>query len=123
MSKNSLISLEAHDNFSDPPAEMAARVLGLVRVAPGGAVERGDGAMARGRQLARGANGPEGSRHERAEAGGRRRGPGFWAAPDHAYPHTRHRRCRLHKAGSILNVLPKSVQPRAKQALQQIWMA
>ncbi len=48
---------------------------------------------------------------------------GFWAAPDQAHPHTRHRRCRFHKAGSILNVLPKSVLPRAKQALQQIWMA
>ena len=48
---------------------------------------------------------------------------GFWAALDQAYPHTRHRRCWLHKAGNILNVLPKSVQPRAKQALQQIWMA
>ncbi len=48
---------------------------------------------------------------------------GFWAALDQAYPHTRHRRCRLRKTGDILNVPPESVQPRAKQALQQIWMA
>ena len=29
----------------------------------------------------------------------------------------------MHKTGNVLNCLPKVSQPRAKQALQQIWMA
>ena len=29
----------------------------------------------------------------------------------------------MHKTGNVLNCLPKVVQPRAKQALHQIWMA
>ncbi len=30
---------------------------------------------------------------------------------------------RVHKTANVLNKLPKSVQPRAKQYLQDIWMA
>ncbi len=29
----------------------------------------------------------------------------------------------VHKTANVLNKLPKSVQPRAKQHLQDIWMA
>jgi len=48
---------------------------------------------------------------------------GFWAALDEIYPATRHQRCWVHKSANVLNYAPKSVQPRMKQALQEIWMA
>ncbi|MCF1458251.1 MAG: IS256 family transposase [Candidatus Thiodiazotropha sp.] len=48
---------------------------------------------------------------------------GFWAALDEVYPQTRHQRCWMHKTGNVLNALPKSVQPKAKQALHEIWQA
>jgi len=48
---------------------------------------------------------------------------GFWAALDEVYPETRHQRCWVHKTANVLNYLPKAVQPKAKKALQEIWMA
>ena len=48
---------------------------------------------------------------------------GFWSALDEIYPDTRHQRCWVHKSANVLNALPKSVQPKAKEALHQIWMA
>lgn len=48
---------------------------------------------------------------------------GFWKALAQVYGNTRPQRCWLHKTGNVLNYLPKSVQPKAKQALHQIWMA
>ena len=48
---------------------------------------------------------------------------GFWAALSEVYPTTREQRCWMHKTGNVLNYLPKSLQPKAKSALQQIWMA
>lgn len=48
---------------------------------------------------------------------------GFWAALEEIFPTTRQQRCGCHKTQNILNVLPKSVQPKAKQALQTIWRA
>ena len=48
---------------------------------------------------------------------------GFWAALDEVYPQTRHQRCWMHKTGNVLNALPKSVQPKAKRALHDIWQA
>ena len=48
---------------------------------------------------------------------------GFWAALDEVYPETVHQRCWVHKTANVLNYLPKSVQPKAKKALQEIWMA
>lgn len=48
---------------------------------------------------------------------------GFWAALDEVYPQTRHQRCWMHKTGNILNKLPKGAQPKAKQALHEIWQA
>ncbi len=47
----------------------------------------------------------------------------FWAALDEVYPEPRHQRCRVHKTANVLNYLPKAVQPKAKRALQEIWMA
>ncbi|MBT5175796.1 MAG: IS256 family transposase, partial [Candidatus Marinimicrobia bacterium] len=48
---------------------------------------------------------------------------GFWAAMDEVYPQTRHQRCWVHKTANILNSLPKSSQPKAKEAIHQIWQA
>ena len=48
---------------------------------------------------------------------------GFWAALDETYPDTRHQRCWVHKTANVLNYLPKSVQPKVKSALQDIWKA
>lgn len=48
---------------------------------------------------------------------------GFWAALDEVYPETTHQRCWVHKTANVLNYLPKSVQLKAKKALQEVWMA
>jgi transposase-like protein len=48
---------------------------------------------------------------------------GFWAALEEVYPATRAQRCWVHKTANVLNYLPKSVQPKAKAALHEIWMA
>ena len=48
---------------------------------------------------------------------------GFWAALEEICPDTRQQRCWMHKSANVLNGLPKSVQPRAKQALHEIWQA
>jgi putative transposase len=42
--------------------------------------------------------------------------------PGHPLRHQRYR-CRVHKTANVLNYLPKSVQPKAKSAIQAIWMA
>jgi putative transposase len=48
---------------------------------------------------------------------------GFWAALDEVYPETRQQRCWMHKTGNVLNAIPKSIQPKVKQALHEIWLA
>lgn len=48
---------------------------------------------------------------------------GFWSALDEVYPETRQQRCWVHKTANILNKLPKSLQPKAKQSLHDIWQA
>ena len=48
---------------------------------------------------------------------------GFWSALSEVYPQTRTQRCWMHKSGNVLNYLPKSSQPKAKQDLHEIWMA
>lgn len=48
---------------------------------------------------------------------------GFWAALHEIYPSVREQRCWMHKSVNVLNYLPKSVQPKAKSTLQEIWMA
>ena len=48
---------------------------------------------------------------------------GFWKALREVYGTTREQRCWVHKTANVLNKLPKSVQPRAKQHLQDLWMA
>jgi transposase-like protein len=48
---------------------------------------------------------------------------GFWKALAKCYPDTAHQRCWVHKTANVLSVLPKSVQPKVKEALHDIWMA
>ena len=48
---------------------------------------------------------------------------GFWRALPQVWPSTRAQRCWCHKTANVLNCLPKGEQPRAKEALHQIWMA
>jgi transposase-like protein len=48
---------------------------------------------------------------------------GFWQAVEEVWPTTHGQRCWVHKTANVLNKLPKSQQPRAKRALQEIWMA
>jgi transposase-like protein len=48
---------------------------------------------------------------------------GFWKAIDQVWPKTRTQRCWVHKTANVLNKLPKSLQAKAKRALQDIWMA
>jgi putative transposase len=48
---------------------------------------------------------------------------GFWQALEEVWPRTRGQRCWVHKTANVLNKLPKSQQPKAKRALQDIWMA
>ncbi len=48
---------------------------------------------------------------------------GFWAALEEVFPATRQQRCWMHKTGNVLNALPKSIQPKAKSALHDIWQA
>jgi transposase-like protein len=48
---------------------------------------------------------------------------GFWAALRKVFGETREQRCWLHKTANVLNSMPKSVQPRAKSDIHEIWMA
>jgi putative transposase len=48
---------------------------------------------------------------------------GFWKALEAVFPSTRHQRCWVHKTSNVLNTLPRSVQPAAKQDLREIWQA
>jgi len=48
---------------------------------------------------------------------------GFWAALRKQFPDTVEQRCWVHKTANVLNAMPKSVQPRAKANLHEIWQA
>jgi transposase-like protein len=48
---------------------------------------------------------------------------GFWAALRKVFPETKEQRCWVHKTANVLNNMPKSVQPKAKAALHEIWQA
>lgn len=48
---------------------------------------------------------------------------GFWNALSKVYPDCTHQRCWVHKTANILNKVPKSIQPKIKQSLHDIWMA
>ena len=48
---------------------------------------------------------------------------GFWKALSKVFPDTRHQRCWVHKTANVLDKLPKSVQPKVKSALHEIYLA
>lgn len=48
---------------------------------------------------------------------------GFWKAISQVYPDSRWQRCWVHKTANVLNKLPKSIQPKAKEKLHEIWHA
>ncbi len=48
---------------------------------------------------------------------------GFWAALRKVFPETKEQRCWVHKTANILNGMPKSVQPKAKGDIHEIWQA
>jgi len=48
---------------------------------------------------------------------------GFWAALREVFSDTREQRCWVHKTANVLNNMPKSVQPKAKADLHEIWQA
>lgn len=48
---------------------------------------------------------------------------GFWAALRKVFGETREQRCWVHKTANVLNYLPTGKQPKAKQALHEIWLA
>jgi len=48
---------------------------------------------------------------------------GFWNALSKIYPDCKHQRCWVHKTANVLNKVSKSIQPKVKQSLHNIWMA
>ncbi len=48
---------------------------------------------------------------------------GFWAALREVFGETCEQRCWFHKTGNVLNRMPKSVQPKAKSDIHEIWQA
>jgi transposase-like protein len=48
---------------------------------------------------------------------------GFWKALAEVFPETREQRCWVHKTADVLDALPKSAQPGAKKAIQDIYNA
>ncbi|KOX51803.1 transposase [Streptomyces sp. NRRL F-7442] len=48
---------------------------------------------------------------------------GFWKALAEVFPGTREQRCWVHKTANVLDSMPKSAQPGAKKAIQDIYNA
>ena len=48
---------------------------------------------------------------------------GFWKALEEEFGATRQQRCWVHKTMNVLNKLPKSMQPKARADLKEIWQA
>ena len=48
---------------------------------------------------------------------------GFWKAVRQVWPTTAEQRCWVHKTANVLDKLPKSVQPKAKEMLHEIYLA
>jgi len=48
---------------------------------------------------------------------------GFWAALREAYPDCEEQRCGVHKTANILDKMPKSVQPKAKERIHDIYLS
>ncbi|MFB7335661.1 IS256 family transposase [Streptomyces adustus] len=48
---------------------------------------------------------------------------GLWGALAEIFPQARHQRCWVHKIRTVMNAVPKSAQPGAKKALQEMYNA
>jgi transposase-like protein len=48
---------------------------------------------------------------------------GFWAALAEVFPETKIQRCWVHKTANILDKMPKSIQPKAKSMVHEMYMA
>jgi putative transposase len=48
---------------------------------------------------------------------------GFWKALPQVFPRTKQQRCWVHKTVNVLDKMPKSVQPRAKTLIHDIYLA
>ncbi len=48
---------------------------------------------------------------------------GFWKGLAKVWPDTDQQRCWVHKSANVLEKLPKSMQPKVKEALHNIWQA
>jgi putative transposase len=48
---------------------------------------------------------------------------GFWAAVRDVWPETQEQRCWVHRLANVLDKLPKSLQPKAKEALREMMYA
>jgi len=48
---------------------------------------------------------------------------GFWSALDEEFPDTKQQICWVHKTVNVLDKLPKSLQPKAKQMLNDIFLS
>lgn len=48
---------------------------------------------------------------------------GLWGAVNEQWPQAKHQRCWVHKMANVLNKLPRSMQPKVKVDLQNVWMA
>lgn len=48
---------------------------------------------------------------------------GFWKALPQVFPATKEQRCWVHKTANVLDKMPKSVQPRAKTLIHDIYQA
>jgi len=48
---------------------------------------------------------------------------GFWKALREEYPRTKEQQCWVHKTANVLDKLPKSVQPDAKEMIHDMYMA
>lgn len=46
---------------------------------------------------------------------------GFWKALGKVWPDTRQQRCWVHKTANVMEKLPKSMQPKVKEVLHNIW--
>lgn len=48
---------------------------------------------------------------------------GFWAALREVYPDTEEPTCWFHRAGNVLDKMPKSVQSKANTMIREMWQA
>ena len=48
---------------------------------------------------------------------------GFWKAVAKYWPETKGQRCWVHKTANVLAKLPKSIQPKVKDLLHEIWQS